>query len=306
MPDVAHFDKDEAWSITAEVRVNDVLVDPGGISATARKPDGTLVPYAFPGVNIAKDSVGVYTVSAAGDAVGTWELEVVTTGVGAGRSRHEFVIDPRWPQDLLDPHALCTLTDVELVLDRLGSEGTLGEEEDDRRWIATLINEYSQRVQDYTGRQFMPAPVGSATHLYSYDGYGMLLLSPYEARTITAVTLWSNMPVSDQVPLGIGYTLGQRYAELEPPDKSPEQTYLRLLLPEYRRLRPITVSVTGTWGAGVVPDPVSRVTAAEAANAYLRGTRSNEPELTGPDVGAYELSESAKESLDAFASKEWC
>lgn len=316
MADLEHWDKDEAWTIQATFAVSGTPTNPTTVAATAYKPDGTTEPYTFPSANISNPSAGVFRVTDTGDIVGTWYIEVVGTGSAAGRARHAIIIDPRWPADLLNTDALTTIEQVELLLDRVGTQGTSGQEENDKKLIADLVNAFSDAVHAYTQRQFKPTQT-TATKLFVYDGNGSLSLAPYEATTVTAVVLYSDRPVGEQWTL-----IAADDYRLEPRQKTAESTYLSVTLPKVRSggltvdgdvvrqdLRGVQVSVTGTWGAGVVPSDVEYVVKAEAANAYMRATQRaprgiGAEDFLGPDVGPLALSRRAQAILDFHSNRE--
>lgn len=314
MADLTHYDRDEQFSVTATFSVNGTPTNPTTVAATAYKPDGTTEAYAFPSANIANPSIGEFVVTDTADQIGTWYLEVVGTGAAAGRERQTFVVDPRWPADLLAPNALTTIENVELALDRVGSQGSRPDEEDDKRWIASLINAFSTTIQNYTQRQFKPTETGAAK-VFTHDGLGSLSLAPYEASTITSVVVHTDRPVGEQVTLVPGYSTSDHYYP-EPRHKTAQNTYLRLRLPAFSydrsrwadRYGLIQVTVTGNWGAATVPQDIEYVCRAEAANAYMRAS-SRAPrgvaaeDFLGPDVGPFSLSRRSMGILDEYANR---
>jgi hypothetical protein len=189
-----------------------------------------------------------------------------------------------------------------MLLDRAGTQGTAADEEDDKRFLAFLINSFSDAVHAYTARQFKPTET-AATKLYTYDGTGLLSLAPYEATAVTAIVLYTDRPVGEQWTL-----VAANDYRLEPMQKTPESTYLSIKVPRVRSggltvdsdvvradLQGVQVSVTGNWGAGVVPSDVEYVVAGEAANAYMRASQRAPrgvaaEDFFGPDVGPLALS----------------
>jgi hypothetical protein len=243
----------------------------------------------------------VYRIQDIGDQVGTWRIEVTGTGAAAGTDTFQLVVDPRWPSDLLNTNALTSIENVELMLDRVGSQGSRGDEADDLRWIARLINSFSKTIQDETGRQFMPTE-NAVTKIFSYDNTGSLGLAPTEARAITTVTAYSDIPGSEEVWTP-AYTGGLDYWAM-PREQTSEGTYLWLEVPRryYWGRGDIQVSILGNWGAGVVPEDVAYVCEAEVANAYNRATArvTSLEGLEVNDVGPFALSRRSLDILSAY------
>jgi len=303
--ELTHYDKDEIWSATASFKnAAGALTNPTTVTATARKPDGTTEAYTV-GAGITNPSTGVFVVTDSGDQVGTWYVEIVGTGAAAGRERAAFVIDPRWPSDLLKPHALTSIEEVELLLDRVGVQGSRGDEEDDDRLIAFYINAFSGQIQRYTRRQFLPLETAT-TKVFRYDGSNTLSLAPSEARSISEIRFNTDQAVSaQQVITAASY-------RSEPRQKSESGTYLGLALPttlvgSSNYWSDVQVSITGNWGAGIVPDAVQYVCAAEAANAYMRASQRAPRGVTaedflGPDIGPFPLSRRSMAVLDDYVN----
>lgn len=378
MTEIAHHNLGETWNVVASFRVDEVLTNPGTVSATLRKPSGLLVSYPNGNPAIVPGSTGVYTILDTAVEVGVHYLEVVGTAPAAGLERFSFVVDPRWPADLLDDYALTSIEDVELMLDRVGQQGSVGYEHDDVRFVAELINVFSKLVLNYVLREFQPTTaattatgvntlnsatvnVGSTAgftttgtfelggvavtytgvtstsftgcsahaattggeavdHLvarkFEYDGDGVLSLDPFEAREIWSVVMYSDRP-DDAITLTEGYDItadGNWYAH--PRELSDQSTYLALQLP--RRSRPgrwCEVTVTGKWGAGVVPADVKHVVEAEVSNTYW-AARIREPVGGGAEnflpqpprqIGetGYALDPRSERILDAYANREF-
>ncbi len=307
MADLTHYDKSETFSVTATFTVAGTPTDPTTVAATAYLPDGTTIAYAYPSANISRTSAGIYVVTDTASQTGVWYVEVVGTGTAAGRERQTFVVDPRWPTDLLSTGALTTIEKVELLIDQVGTQGTRANEEDSKRWIATLINAFSTAIKNYTERQFKPTETAT-TKVFVGDQRGFINLAPFEASTITSVVLYTDRSIADQETLAVGYSYTTDFYYGEPRNRTPEGTYLRLALPTIYEDR-IQVSVTGNWGAGTVPADVDYVCASECANAYWR-SRMRTPAVTGlddnylgPDVGPFALSRRAQAMLEPYANR---
>ena len=273
MPELSHHDLSELWSVVATFEVDGTPTEPGVVSATLRKPSGLLVGYAAGSPNIVAGGTGVYTISDVGAETGVHYLEVVGTSPAAGRERFSFVVDPRWPADLLEDYALTSIEEMELILDRVGTQGSRGQEEDDKRWIATLINTFSRLVANYTEREFLPVTdddEDDVARVFVYDGDELLSLAPYEAREVSSVVLYSDQPQAFQIALTQGYTVTGYSWWGDPRQLSAEGTLLALELPRRRRghRHGAQVTVTGKWGAGSVPADVKHVCEAEVADAW--------------------------------------
>jgi hypothetical protein len=268
VPEIDHHDLGDLWTVRATFRVDEVETNPGAVSAVLRPPSGTLVTIPNGDPRIDNPSVGVFDISDVGAEVGVHYLEVTGTSPAAGKERFSFVVDPRWPSDLLGPKALTTIEACELMMDRVGVQGPTGREADDQRWIASLINTFSTLAMNYAAREWMPT-TDDLERTFTYDGDGILSLSPYELRDVTSVTLYSDLPVDVRPPysdLVEGYTLVGYSWYGEPSTMTESGTWLELKLPERRRW--CQVAVVGDWGAGVVPDDVAHVVEAEVANSY--------------------------------------
>jgi hypothetical protein len=203
----------------------------------------------------------------------------------------------------LNADALTSIEVVELLLDRVGQQGTADDETNDRSFIAFLINAFSDAAHTYSGRQWKPTEAG-ATKVFVYDGNGRLSLAPFEASVVTSVVAYTDRPVADQLTL----TAQDEYL-LEPRQKTPQNTYLALTLPASLR-EGAQVSVTGNWGAGSVPSDVEYAVAAEAANAYMRATQRAPRGIAaedyfGPDIGPLALSRRAQAILDLHANRSY-
>lgn len=146
--------------------------------------------------------------------------------------------------------------------------------------VQLLINAYSAAIRRYTARQFLPLQAGLARR-YRYDGAGYLSLSPSEATAVTSVVLGTDLPVASQRTLVAQSASVESEYRLEPRQKTYEGTYLWLVLPELgrfnrtapvatvgREMRGYEVTVTGNWGAGVVPSDVELACLIAVANAF--------------------------------------
>jgi hypothetical protein len=167
------------------------------------------------------------------------------------------------------------LTDVESL------RAWLGEEDAPEAALIDAINGVSRQIRQYLGRQLVPLEE-DVTKRFVYDGGGILDLLETELRSAApTITLYSDMPTSEQVVLSAADASSEAEYRLEPRGGTPEGTYLWVVLP---RLQPktvttssyavdredklIEVSITGDWGAGVVPGDVKLAANIAAADAF--------------------------------------
>jgi hypothetical protein len=269
MADQTHFLESSTWTVTADFG----STNPTTVTATAFKPNGSTETYTYPSGNWTNPEPGTFVLTDTADVIGDWYVEVVGTGAAAGRARHAFVVDPQLPADLLHPDALTTIERVELVLDRSGVTGSSADDEQDMRLIAEYINSFSAAVQNFTDRAvgqqeaWTPGDTGSDENYWPF-----------------------------------------------PRNRTGEGTYLYLEVPRVHEYRysywrhgneSYRVTVTGDWGAGVVPSDVEYVVASEAANAYVRATSrvvSLEGQLLN-DVGAFALSNRSRDLLEPYSNR---
>lgn len=131
---------------------------------------------------------------------------------------------------------------------------------DDENFLALLINAASAAIARYTGRQFLPVENGEKK-LFRYDGGGVLRLRPYEARSVSSVVMFTDMPVSSHRTLLAQTPTQMAEYRLEPREKTTLDTYTWMALPtvhlpESDQHFGIQVAVTGDWGIGSVPSDV--------------------------------------------------
>lgn len=147
------------------------------------------------------------------------------------------------------------------------------------------IAAYSRAIRHFTGREFMPKTPASdssaeVNRTFTYDGMGSLSLEPFEARSVSAVNIRSEGVTASTAPDPVYWWPG-------PTEKTDEGTYLWLRLPEYAAAygpfpvananpgylatnRPVVylITVTGRWGAGVVPPDVELACRIAVAHHY--------------------------------------
>lgn len=146
--------------------------------------------------------------------------------------------------------------------------------------LQLLITSCSRAIRRYTGRQLKPAEAGVAKK-FRYDGSGFLTLAPYELSAVTSIVLYSDLPTSSQRTLAAQSATVEAEYRLEPRNATLEGTYLWLVLPEVgqfgelvvellptRRRRAHEVTVTGNWGANIVPPDVELACLIAVSDGY--------------------------------------
>lgn len=223
----------------------------------------------------------------------------------------------------LNANALTTVSALEAFLDEPIAAG------DPRRFAERLINGYSDAIQRYTKREFMPkTPTADSDQPvargFDYDGSGFLSLAPYDLRSLGGngfggtggITMFTDQPSAYQRALAdVTSTLEGEY-RLEPAGKSEEGTYLWLTVPVIDRVYPRTrrlsdtmpwtrihsqfgdrVTVSGYWGVGDVPEDVELACLMACEMEWRREARrasggtplSDEEPDLTPDRGAFWL-----------------
>lgn len=147
-----------------------------------------------------------------------------------------------------------------------------------------LINSYSKAALRYTKRQWKPTE-DATDKLFAYTGNGFLSLSPYEARAIHTVTLYTDQPESGwQVLANQTPTQAAQWLP-NPRHKTDQGTYWSLTLPEIGRFHPYydepvttltrhnleyQVTVNADWGVAEdeTPDDIELAVWIACANAW--------------------------------------
>lgn len=71
-----------------------VAVDPGGVTFSARAPDGTPQEETYPAGNIVRASAGNYYVDLLVETPGRWHYRFAGIDTGQAADEHEFVVSP--------------------------------------------------------------------------------------------------------------------------------------------------------------------------------------------------------------------
>lgn len=135
-----------------------------------------------------------------------------------------------------------------------------GEDEEQDALITELIPKASRAIQRYT-RVFLPE---TASKTFTYRGRGMLSLSPYFCRNVTAVAMAGDTASLGTVtPLAAGgYSLEPDpaedgvYTHIRFPGSQLFESNLELLDVSYANAIQQKVRVTGDWGYVAVPEDV--------------------------------------------------
>jgi hypothetical protein len=158
-----------------------------------------------------------------------------------------------------------------------------------------LINGYSKAVRRYTRRQFKPTE-DSVEKVFQYIGNGFLSLAPYEARNITTVTLYTDLPTTGWQVLDNQDQFNESQWRANPRNRSEEGTYWSLVLPEIGPYHPYfdmpvttlnrrnlwyEVTVLGDWGVATVPEDVELAVWIACANAW-RNPEGYQHRMLGP------------------------
>lgn len=173
--------------------------------------------------------------------------------------------------------------------------------------LTILINSYSTAIKKYCAREFESG--GTATRKFRYEGNGFLDLAPYDLRSITSVTAYTDLPTSEQVTLAAASSTTEADYRLMPLNATDEGTYLWMLLPQLdvkfssttgyqpSELKGVQVSVAGTWGMATVPADVELACIVAVVNAYR-----NPGSFQSVSVGGYSLTEVPDVSIDGSRS----
>lgn len=147
-----------------------------------------------------------------------------------------------------------------------------------------LINVYSAAALKFIKRSWKP--VDDATDkLFHYNGNGYLSLAPYEARTIYTVTLYTDQPTGAWLVLNNQTANQEAQWRSYPANKTSQNTYLYLTLPEVGPFHPYydepvttlnrhnlgyQVTINADWGVNVqdLPDDLELAVWLACANAW--------------------------------------
>lgn len=168
-----------------------------------------------------------------------------------------------------------------------------------------LINAYSRAVNRYIKRQFLPTE-SAGDKIFPYNGNGYLSLTPFEARAIHTVTLYTDLPEASWVVLANQSPTQEAGFRANPRHKTEQGTYWSLTLPELGEFspyfdEPITtlsrknlgfqVTVNADWGVAEteeVPDDVQLALWISVANAWRNPEAYQRRQLGALSAADYE------------------
>jgi len=288
----------DVWPLRAEIRdANGALTD-ATVTLTVRDPAGGVTTPSP-----VHASTGVYTwnfafpTSPSATQYGVWEAIFSASGAVTATTRFTSVLERQSLTSRLSATALTTLADAREFVFRDVTDNTNDDE------LIRLINAYSAAVFRYTRREWLPQST-AVTRLFAYDGGGYLSFDRYDARSVTAVTMFTDQPSTGQVALTAADSVTEGQWRLYPRNGTTEGTYLGLDLPAvgwrgYFYSYPsqylsgpvgFQVSVTGNWGVAAdlsgVPDDVKLACLIAVADAYR-----NPEGLETRDIGELSFTE---------------
>jgi hypothetical protein len=260
------------------------------VVVTVTPPSGTPITPT-----VTQSPTGVFKATVVANQAGLWWYSATgTANVAIGRG--SFVVESLMP--VIRTDALTDLLSArEFVL-----EDATDDSQDFR--LDRLINAYSRAIYKYTRREWRPQ--SSSVRSFSYDGSGVLELAnpDSDARAVTAVTLYTDLPTASQQILTAPSTSIEGDWRLGPIGGTPEGTYLRIdftsLLQRpfnvggfpgygnsqyFQQRIDYKVNVTGTWGICAtladVPEEVQLACLIAVADAY-RNPEGFASRLIGP------------------------
>jgi hypothetical protein len=188
----------------------------------------------------------------------------------------------------LNANALTDVATAKAWLRRTHATGTAST--DDTAIVELLINGVSNAIAKHTGREFVSEGAGSSDKTFRYDGDGFLNLAPYEARSISAVTVGG-------VALVAGDGAGSGDYLSMPRNKTTEGTYTYLSVRAYLKPYPTNslyaivlnerdAVVTGVWGCATVPADVVLACLIAVADLYR-----NPEQVQTRGSGEFQISE---------------
>lgn len=182
---------------------------------------------------------------------------------------------------------MAALSSKALVDIELAREYVLNDDEDvsqDAKLI-NRINAYSQAVWAYTRREWTTATGLART--FSFPGYGMVSLAPYDLRTVTSIVIETDYPTAYQTTLTAGSPTQMGDYRLRPLGGTEQGTYrwvdlsyFGIGVPNWWMSdlwdgfpldrfwrRGYAVTITGDWGITTVPDDVKEAVLIAVDNA---------------------------------------
>lgn len=185
-------------------------------------------------------------VNTAGELVAWWETTFVS---GKTQDSPEFEL-------VIVDHAAAAVTPTALVTVQAARQFVLRDPDDHRedQKLAASIASFSRAVAAYTRREWRPRST-DVTRRFWYPGVGMVRLAPYDLRTLTSVTMFTDLPTASQRLLVAGTSTVEGEYRLSPAGQTAEGTYrairvgASLCVPSaYPSLGGFEVAVRGDWG----------------------------------------------------------
>jgi hypothetical protein len=267
--------------------------NPTAVTLTVRAPDGTITTPTP-----TNTGTGVWHYDLSVSQPGLWWYTFKGTGAVQAADRRSFYVENDWITTAgpLSARALVTLEEArEYVL-----ESVTDNSQDHK--LVRRINAYSEAVWQYTQREWKPTT--NATRAFHYRGRGTLDLAPYDLRTATVVSAYTDFPTGDRVPLNpvTGTDFGDY--ELRPSNGMPPAGTYRWL--SFNRMfiwfRPwasqqggFDIQITGDWGIPTVPDDVK-----EAVLIAIDNATSNPEAAVSRTFGALTVSEDIDTTVEGY------
>lgn len=123
--------------------------------------------------------------------------------------------------------------------------------------LTTLVSQASRAIKKHTGRDFAPDETGSVARVFHYYGGGLLYFTPFDCRTVTAVSIDTDTDGPLTLTVDDDYTL----LPVTVPDGVYECMELKGQYAGSRQANGLKswreVTVTGTWGFASVPADIA-------------------------------------------------
>jgi len=224
-------------------------VDPTDITATVKKPDGTVTTYDYNPGAIIRDSLGVYHLDLTTDQPGTWAARIVGTGAAADVGTVTFYVRS-------DP----TATSVNyLSRDDLKNTVSLGGSYADPD-IDRALAAASRAVDDACNRRFYPDANANSVRYYTPQAFDRILIDDLLTFTSLKTSQFGDGTFTTT------WTLNNTIV-LEPLNASADGwPYTRIKLNPWRALlgfphwAPRSVELTGKFGWAAPPAPIVQAT----------------------------------------------
>jgi hypothetical protein len=264
--------------LSVNFKVNGILTDPTGVTATVRKPDGTTTAYAYP-ATIVKDGVGLYHLDVTVDQSGEWTYKFVGTGTAADVGPGIFYVKPDPTAD--SPYLYVSVDALKATLKIVGTDSDPD--------VALAIEAASRAVDAACGRRFYTM---TETRYYTVDATGRVRLDDLATATAITADLDSDGVYETTWTTQTDYLLGPPNAAL---NGAP---YNELLLqatyspypwgyPYAPTLSDRFIKIEGDFGWPTVPPGIRKFTEILAAKLLRRSTDAPYGfVLSGNDLGS--------------------